>query len=153
MKKETENIFGFDHPDLSVGNLLVRLSNLHQRQINTELSKLNLTYVQFVLLAGVYWLSMQCDEITQIMLINLTKLDKSMTSNVLKTLIEKKLILRKEHSKDTRAKTVSITTVGKKIVKEAVALVEKLDKEFFLTNDFSAEELRGVLLSLIKKNE
>lgn len=153
MSKEIENIFGFEHPDQSIGHLLVRLSNLHQRKINVELSKMNLTYVQFILLAGIYWLSMQYDEVTQIMLINLTKSDKSMTSNVLKTLIEKKHIKRKEHSKDTRAKIVSITTEGKKIVKEAVLIVEKLDKEFFLTNDLPIDELRGILLQLINKNE
>jgi DNA-binding MarR family transcriptional regulator len=153
MSKKIENIFGFEHPDQSIGHLLVRLSNLHQRKINIELSKMNLTYVQFILLAGVYWLSMQHDDVTQIMLIKLTKSDKSMTSNVLKTLIEKKLIKRKEHSKDTRAKIVSITPDGKKIVREAVLLVEKLDSEFFFTNDFAIDELRGILLSLINKNE
>jgi DNA-binding MarR family transcriptional regulator len=153
MSKKIENIFGFEHPDQSIGHLLVRLSNLHQRKINIELSKMNLTYVQFILLAGVYWLSMEHDDVTQIMLIKLTKSDKSMTSNVLKTLIEKKLIKRKEHSKDTRAKIVSITPDGKKIVREAVLLVEKLDSEFFFTNDFAIDELRGILLSLINKNE
>ncbi|HAM97143.1 MAG TPA: MarR family transcriptional regulator [Marinilabiliales bacterium] len=153
MSKETENIFGFEHPDLSIGHLLVRLSNLHQRKINTELSKMDLTYAQFVLLSGIYWLSMQYDEVTQIMLINLTKSDKSMTSNVLKTLIAKKLINRKEHSKDTRAKVVSITNDGKKIVKQAVLLVEKLDLGFFVTDDFEVDELRVMLTQLIKKNE
>jgi DNA-binding MarR family transcriptional regulator len=153
MSKKIENIFGFEHPDQSIGHLLVRLSNLHQRKLNIELSKMNLTYVQFILLAGVYWLSMQHDDVTQIMLIKLTKSDKSMTSNVLKTLIEKKLIKRKEHSKDTRAKIVSITPDGKKIVREAVLLVEKLDSEFFFNNDFAIDELRGILLSLINKNE
>lgn len=153
MSKEIENIFGFEHPDLSIGHLLVRLSNLHQRKINIELSKMDLTYAQFVLLSGVYWLSMQFDDVTQIMLINLTKSDKSMTSNVLKTLIAKKLINRREHSKDTRAKVVSITDDGKKIVKQAVLLVEKLDSGFFVTDDFEVDELRVMLMQLIKKNE
>ena len=114
---------------------------------------MDLTYAQFVLLSGIYWLSMQYDEVTQIMLINLTKSDKSMTSNVLKTLIAKKLINRKEHSKDTRAKVVSITNDGKKIVKQAVLLVEKLDLGFFVTDDFEVDELRVMLTQLIKKNE
>jgi len=153
MSKEIENIFGFEHPDLSIGHLLVRLSNLHQRKINFELSKMDLTYAQFVLLSGIYWLSMQYDDVTQIMLINLTKSDKSMTSNVLKTLIAKKLINRREHSKDTRAKVVSITDDGKKIVKQAVLLVEKLDLGFFVTDDFEVDELRMMLTQLIKKNE
>ena len=153
MSKKIENIFGFEHPDQSIGHLLVRLSNLHQRRINAELSKMNLTYVQFILLAGIYWLSMQYDEVMQIMLINLTKSDKSMTSNVLKTLIEKELIKRKEHPKDTRAKILSITPEGKKIVKESVLIVEQLDKEFFSTKDFAIDELRGILSHLINKNE
>lgn len=153
MNSKLENIFSYEHPDQSIGNLLVRLSNLHQRRVNTELSKLNLTYVQFILLSGIYWLTMDNQEVTQVRLINLTKSDKSMTSIVLKTLIEKKLIVRKEHSKDTRAKIVSITLVGKDIIKEAVLIVEKLDTEFFLINDFTVDELRGILLLIIKKNE
>ena len=153
MNRKLENIFGSEHPDQSIGNLLVRLSNLHQRRINSELSKLNLTYVQFVLIAGIYWLTMDNQEITQVRLINLTKLDKSMTSSVLKKLIAKKLVVRNEHKIDTRAKILTITTEGKKVVQEAVTIVEQIDKDFFSIESYKLDELIDLFLQLVNKNE
>ena len=52
------------------------------------------------------------------------------TSTVLRTLESKGLLKQHEHSKDTRTKTVVLTDLGIKIVKQALKTVEQFDNIF-----------------------
>lgn len=108
------------------------MTSLWQRGIQKVLSPLDLTHSQFVLLASIYWLQLHLEDVTQIKLSKHTKIDPMTTSSVLRTLQSKKLILRKEHSTDTRAKIVELTEVGKKITEKAVKLVETFDSNFLI---------------------
>jgi DNA-binding MarR family transcriptional regulator len=105
--------------------------NLWQREINKILKKFDLTHTQFVVLAGSYWLSNKTENITQVEIANFIDIDKMMTSNVIRKLLEKKLLKRQEHKTDTRAKIISLTEKGIETLKISVKEVEKFDVTFF----------------------
>lgn len=125
-----EKVFEYEKANESPGFLLWQVSNLWQRELKKALLKFDLTHTQFVLLASVFWLS-QRQEVTQVALSEHAKTDKMMTSKVLRTLEAKKLVERREHQTDTRAKEVEITPTGLAVLKEAVNVVEAFDQYFF----------------------
>jgi DNA-binding MarR family transcriptional regulator len=57
--------------------------------------------------------------------------DKMMVSKVLRTLEEKKLILRKDHVSDTRSKSLLITTKGMDLLKVATPAFLQAESLFF----------------------
>lgn len=129
MKKE--KTFSVEKAEDSSGFLLWQVTNLWQREIKKALEKYDLTHSQFVLMASIHWLTLNKEDVTQILLSSHTKIDPMTTSTVLRTLQGKELIQRQEHATDTRAKTVELTDSGKKIIKQAVKTVEAFDTEFF----------------------
>jgi MarR family transcriptional regulator, organic hydroperoxide resistance regulator len=129
MKKE--KTFSVEKAEDSSGFLLWQVTNLWQREIKKALEKYDLTHSQFVLMASIHWLTLNKEDVTQILLSSHTKIDPMTTSTVLRTLQAKELIQRQEHATDTRAKTVELTDSGKKIIKQAVKTVEAFDADFF----------------------
>ena len=147
--KSQDNTFGFDKAEDSSGFLLWQVTNLWQREIRKALEKFDLTHSQFVLLASTHWLSLQNQDVTQVVLSSHTKIDPMTTSTVLRTLQNKGLLKRQEHSKDTRAKSVALTDEGKKIIKNAVVAVEKFDEEFFSVLGSKSKDFNKKLIMLL----
>ena len=127
----TDNPFSEEKAEDSTGFLLWQITSLWQRGIRKALDPIGITHSQFVLLASIHWLTLQKQDVTQVLLSNHTKIDPMTTSTVLRTLQSKELVRRQEHSTDTRAKVVALTDLGVEITKKAVKLVEHFDKEFF----------------------
>jgi DNA-binding MarR family transcriptional regulator len=148
--KSPDNTFSFENAEDSSGFLLWQVTALWQREIKRALEKYNITHSQYVLMASIHWLTLHKQDVTQIVLSSHTKIDPMTTSTVLRTLQEKKLIQRQEHSTDTRAKTVMLTEEGKKIVKQAVKTVEKFDHDFFSKLGGGVSDFNKALLSLLK---
>lgn len=149
--KSSDNTFSVENAEESSGFLLWQVTNLWQREIKKALEQYGLTHSQFVLMASIHWLSLQKQEVTQIVLSAHTKIDPMTTSTVLRTLQQKGLIERREHTTDTRAKTVALTEEGKETVKKAVVTVEEFDTSFFSSLDGKASELNRYLLALLKQ--
>lgn len=126
-----DKVFSFDTPDDSSGFLLWQVTSLWQREITKVLKPFNLTHAQFVLLASAFWLTQVQKDVTQANLSEHSKIDPMTTSTVLRTLEAKKLIKRREHDTDTRAKVIELTKQGKAVVKGAVVAVEAFDTHFF----------------------
>lgn len=137
MSKEIE--FHFKSPKDSPGYLLGKVTMLWQRKIKKCLDPLNLTQTQFVLLAALGWLSKASESVTQVDIANQSNTDRMMVSKVLRTLEEKGFVTRKEHEKDTRAKTIRLTSAGEVVLQRALVEVENSDLEFFsvLGNEIS----------------
>ena len=125
-----KNIFS-GSPDESLGFLLARVYALRQKRMNEELASIGINYVQFSLLTGLYWLQMNGNTINQMMLIDFTKLDKSVVSNILQKFTKDDYVLRVESADDTRAKIVSLTSKGEKLVEQAIKIVNKIDETFW----------------------
>jgi DNA-binding MarR family transcriptional regulator len=148
---KTDNTFGVEKAEDSSGFLLWQVTNLWQRSIKKALEKYDITHSQFVLMASIHWLSLNKQEVTQILLSSHSKIDPMTTSTVLRTLQAKGLLERQEHSTDTRAKTVALTDAGKKLVKQAVKSVEQFDNTFFSVLGNKTGNFNDYLLQLLEQ--
>ena len=138
----------FSAPDESAGFLLWQVSMLWDRRLRAALDPLHLTHMQFVLLAASAWLGREGDAVTQVRIASHAKVDVMMTSQVLRTLEAKGLVLRTPHPTDTRAKCVAVTAAGKKLVQSAIAVVEQADAEFFARGEALQKSLLKALQAL-----
>ena len=123
--------FSFETPLESPGFVLWQVSNRWQRHLRDSLSRLELTHVQFVLLAGLMWLEDAGETVTQKRLATHATLDVMMTSEVLRTLEGKGLLERLDHPSDARAKQLKLTALGREKTALAVVEVEAADQSFF----------------------
>jgi len=127
----TNPLFSFESPDDSPGFLLWQVTNFWQREIKKALERFDLTHAQFVVLASAYQLGQQAAPVTQIALAEHARIDKMMTSKLLRTLEKRGLLVRAEHEQDTRAKAIALTLAGTKMAVQAVWAVEEFDAKFF----------------------
>lgn len=149
--KSLDNTFSVESAEESTGFLLWQVTNLWQREIKKALEQYNLTHSQFVLMTSIHWLTLQKQEVTQIILSEHTKIDPMTTSTVLRTLQKKGFIKREEHLTDTRAKTVYLTEEGKEIIKKAVITVEAFDNSFFSLLNTNKDNFNKNLLTLLNQ--
>jgi MarR family transcriptional regulator, organic hydroperoxide resistance regulator len=147
--KKSKHVFTFEKTEDSTGFLLWQVTNLWQREIKKALEKYELTHAQFVLLANIYWLAINEQDATQVLLSVRTKIDPMTTSVVLRALQSRGLIERREHSTDSRAKVIELTGAGRKIIVPAVKTVENFDLEFFKPLAGIIDGFNGALSSLL----
>jgi DNA-binding MarR family transcriptional regulator len=119
------------HPNDSPGFLLWHATLRWQRGIARALAPLDLTHVQFVLLACTWWLNEQGERPTQIALAGQAGTDIKMTSQVVRSLERKRLIEREVDAADTRARRLHVTKRGAELAVGAIEIVEQVDSEFF----------------------
>jgi DNA-binding MarR family transcriptional regulator len=119
------------HPNESPGFLLWHATLRWQRGIAQALAPLDLTHVQFVLLACTWWLNEQGERPTQIALAAQAGTDIKMTSQVLRSLERKGLIEREVDAADSRARRLRVTQRGVRLAPRAIAIVERVDADFF----------------------
>jgi len=117
-------------PDTSPGFLLWRLTLRWQREIAAALEPLDLTHVQFVLLATTWWLNSE-QAPNQLTVATAAGTDVKMTSQVLRKLEDKGLLTRETDPADTRAKLLRVTPAGAGLAQRAIAVVEAVDASFF----------------------
>ncbi|NJL10868.1 MAG: MarR family transcriptional regulator [Calothrix sp. SM1_7_51] len=117
--------------------------------MNAGLSGLGLTHVQFVLLAGIVWLSQSRETITQAKLASHAKTDIMMTSKVLRALEKRSLVKRETDARDTRAKSLTVTPEGYNLTIEAMKIVETIDSDFFTSVGEQVGDLNNYLLSIL----
>ncbi|MEH0516496.1 MarR family winged helix-turn-helix transcriptional regulator [Streptomyces sp. B21-106] len=118
-------------PEDSPGLLLWHATLRWQRDITATLAPLELTHVQFVLLACTWWLNSQGEHPNQLALARQAGTDVKMTSQVLRTLERKGLVERETDPGDTRAKRLRVTDTGAELAPRAIAAVELADARFF----------------------
>ena len=119
-------------PQESPGLLLWHVTLAWQRQVGAALSPFGLTHVQFVLLAVTWWANTHDDSLpTQAEAAALAGADVKMTSQVLRTLEGKGLLVRNVDPADTRARRLQVTDTGAELAPRAVAAVEEVDRAFF----------------------
>jgi DNA-binding MarR family transcriptional regulator len=124
--------FSFKTPEDSPGFLLWQLTCQWQRAQRQALTKLGLTHPQFVVLACTLWLSVHSKELVkQRHVAELSKIDKMSMSDLVHTLVTKKLLKCNPHPQDGRAQALSLTTKGQERVQKAIPIVESIDAAFF----------------------
>lgn len=118
-------------PAESPGFLLWHATLRWQRAVTAALAPLDLTHVQFVLLACAWWAGRHGDPPNQLALATQAGTDVKMTSAVLAALERKGLIQRETDPHDTRAKRVAVTPRGADLAPRAIEAVEQADADFF----------------------
>lgn len=118
-------------PDDSPGFVLWHVTLSWQREIAAALTPLDLTHVQFVLLATTWWLNSRGEEPNQLSVATQAGTDVKMTSQVLRKLEAKDLIRREVDAADTRAKKLRVTERGAELAQRAIDVVEAADTAFF----------------------
>ena len=119
-------------PGQSPGLLLWRATLSWQRGITAALKPLGLTHVQFVLLVSTWWLTRVAGERpSQRRIAEHANTDAMMTSQVIRTLADKGLLLRSTNPEDARAHIIDVTEAGVDLAIRAVRVVEEADRRFF----------------------
>jgi DNA-binding MarR family transcriptional regulator len=127
-RRHLESDFAAD--DESPGFLLWQITNRWQAAQRAALKPLGLTHVQFVLLASLTWLRSD-GPVHQRDLATHASTDPMMTSQVLRTLEARGLVVRTPDPRDRRARTLSVTEGGRTLAKHAIMVVEGCDRAFF----------------------
>ncbi len=135
--------FGFEKPEDSPGFLLWQTTMTWQRLIKKALEPFDISHAQFVVMALLMWFEKQGYDTTQIEIAQWSKLDKMTVSVSLKKLATEGLVTRVEHTRDTRAKSVTLTSKGKALIHKLVPMVEHIDEQFFGT--VSATEQQSLI--------
>lgn len=120
-----------DNSEEATGLLFMRTYNKWHSEINKQLKAIGITHPQFVILTTLGYSLLQEPEVTQIMLAKMAGMDVMSVSQIINLLDKHGLISRKEHSKDTRAKAVTLTEKGQDILNKALPVVENIDIQFF----------------------
>lgn len=137
-----------DHePQSSPGLLLWRLSMAWQAKQRAALAPHDLTHVQFVLLAHL----VHADDapMSQADLARRASLDPMMTSQVVRALVSKGLVVRDTSPTDGRVLQVSATTAGEQVANRAVRDVELVDQMFFAPLGGDVARFTALAVSLV----
>ena len=146
-KLDFNKISVHEGPERSPGYLLWRVSTAWRGSIEAELSGIDLTHPQFVVLAAVGWLTRKGARVTQAAVGKMAGLDPNTTSQIIKGLERKELLIR-EPSSDGRVKHPILTAKGNKSLVKAIPAVEKADERFFA--NLGSEELECMMASFQK---
>jgi DNA-binding MarR family transcriptional regulator len=133
-------------PGHSPGFLLWHATLRWQREVAAALAPLDLTHVQFVLLASTWWLNEHDGHPNQAEVAEFAGTDVKMTSQVIRGLEHKGLLGREVDPADTRARRLRVTRRGASLAPRAIEAVERVDARFFGRVDTAAAvELLGKL--------
>jgi DNA-binding MarR family transcriptional regulator len=135
-----------DGPAASPGFLLWHVTLAWQRAIAAALAPLNLTHVQFVLLACAWWLDEHGCTPNQLELARQAGTDVKMTSQVVRRLEAKGLIERTIDPADTRARRLRPAPDGARLARRAIVAVEDVDARFF---DRETDAITPILQRLV----
>jgi len=116
----------------SPGFLLWRATLSWQRDIRAALAPYELTHVQFVLLASLWWLEEHgTGQPIQADLAEHAGTDPMMTSQVIRKLAARGLAERRPAPGDSRAMQLAVTPAGRTLLAAALADVEAADEAYF----------------------
>lgn len=117
----------------SPGLALWRTTNRWQAVMRAALAPHGLTHVQYVLLASLVHLENETADavVTQTVLATAAATDPMMSSQVVRALEAKGLLVRPHHPEDRRARVLQATDAGVAAARAATADVEAADARFF----------------------
>ncbi|MBN2400981.1 MAG: winged helix-turn-helix transcriptional regulator [Spirochaetes bacterium] len=140
-------------PEEYPGFLLWQASNIWQRLIKNNIKQFNTTYTQFIILTSIIYLSQYNKQINQKQIAQQAKLDIMTTSDVIKTLEAKKLLVRSPYPDDKRYNSLKVTKKGTELVFNIFYHVRISDITFFRAlGKKEGKIFRDLLLKLIKGN-
>jgi MarR family transcriptional regulator, organic hydroperoxide resistance regulator len=156
MIKKVNNLETFlkelKEPDEYPAYLLWQASNISQRLIKNNIKKFNATYTQFIILTSILYLSKQNKQVNQRQIAEHVKLDIMTTSDAVRTLEVKKLLIRSPNPDDKRHNSLKVTKKGIELVFNIFYHVRICDTKFFKALDKEAKIFSQLLIKIIKGN-
>lgn len=140
-----------DNDYASIGLSFIKTYILWHKMIKEELSTINLTHPQFVVLASLGYLSQSNEELNQVAIAKHSDIDVMTVSTIIKNLEKNMLIIRSESKIDSRTKSVHLTEKGQMVLNQALPLVEEVDIKFFDPLKSQKELFNNLLLKLTEK--
>lgn len=136
------------------GLVLWQASKLWQRHLASALKPHGIGGTEFVVLAGAVRLSQEQTRVSQSLLAAATKVDPMTVSQVMRSLLAKKLVKRVVCPGDRRAYDVVPTERGVDVAAAALSSVIRVHRRFFaaLAKEREVEELLALLHKLIQAN-
>jgi len=123
-KKEKHSVRG-------AGILLWKASNAWQRHAREALKSIGITQVQLLLLETIHQCELDGKTPSQSTLSKVAGTDVMMTSKVIRTLVQQKLVARKGSKTDARSVVLQLTTEGKKKITRSSLAMQKAESDFF----------------------
>lgn len=151
-QKPTNSRHAFSDPEENAGFLMWQVSMLWQRKLKNGLDTLGVTHGQFLLLAALSYLSTQKNVVSQQDLAKHVRIDKMMTSKILRTLQKKGLLSRKKNKTDTRVRTLALSESGEELLKQSFKLVDRIDNDFLISLGLNAMSFQDDLRNLLRTN-
>lgn len=151
MTKTFHSQYADNHQE-STGLLFARVYNAWHGRVKKALQKVGLTHPQFIILTSLGYLELQQDLVTQVNLAAFSDMDVMTVSQVLKLLLKKGLVERREHPQDSRAKVVFLTDIGRERMNQALPLVEAIDQTYFGQLGSQVSDFNRLLLKLEENN-
>jgi DNA-binding MarR family transcriptional regulator len=142
----------FSDPENNGGFVIWQVSMLWQRKLKAALDTLDITHAQFLLLAALDFLSTQKNIVSQQDLARHCRIDKMMTSKILRTMQKKGLLTRKKNKMDTRSKTLVLSDGGNDTLTKALKMVDKVDTDFLLPLGLNSLSFHDDMRILLKTN-
>jgi DNA-binding MarR family transcriptional regulator len=121
----------FGAPENAVGFVMWRIVGRYQREMDRALAAIDLTHLQFMLLALVAWFGRSGQAVTQIDLARSGGIQPMQVSQTIRVLESKKLLCRTRSSTDTRAKRVEVTRAGLKSLRNAMPVAIEIQRKLF----------------------
>jgi DNA-binding MarR family transcriptional regulator len=151
-QKPSTSRHSFSDLEENAGFLMWQVSMLWQRKLKNGLDTIGITHAQFLLLASLSYLSSKQNIVSQQDLAKHVRIDKMMTSKILRTLQKKGLLSRKKNKMDTRARTLALSETGEELLKAAAKIVDKIDQDFLMNLGLNSLSFQDDLRSLLKVN-
>ena len=151
-QKSTNSRHAFSDPEENAGFLMWQVSMLWQRKLKNGLDTLGITHGQFLLLAALSYLSTQKNVVSQQDLAKHVRIDKMMTSKILRTLQKKGLLSRKKNKTDTRVRTLALSESGEELLAQSFKLVDRIDNDFLMNLGLNAMSFQDDLRNLLRSN-
>jgi DNA-binding MarR family transcriptional regulator len=118
-------------PQKAVGFVLWRVMHRYQREVDQALQHLDLTHLQFTVLALVAWMARGGDSAAQAELARFGDIHPMQVSKVLKALEQKRMVKRTPTPGNALAKNISITSAGLTALRAALPLVIEVQQALF----------------------
>ena len=144
--------FKFRNIDNSPDYFLWQVYSQWQKRKNKLIAELDLTSAQMTVLTTLYWLKQNNKDTIQAIISDYANMDRMTTSQVIRTLQKKELVIRQEHPIDTRAKIVELTEFGLSKVIQALNVVDINNQDYFSILGNSQKTFIDLMKKLLKYN-
>lgn len=118
-------------PENAVGFVLWRVVHRYVREIDRALAPVDLTHLQFTVLAMAAWMARAGEPVTQVALARYGDVHPMQVSQVLKILEAKGMVARTRSAADTRAKRIEVTEPGVDSLRQAMPLAIAVQGRLF----------------------